>query len=171
MIKVSWKILAGDDDKSKFHHVEALVAMPTTEDQQMDPPCLRKTLGLIGFHVVHKTKNRPQWIWTSFEHKDNVPEQRRDRRLQEAIPTPTRSGPSINFYTLSCSDSDCPVNETPPRPWDPEPANGLQFRRNSQGQMIFNSQIVRTVPLTEATNDINGNSMPSSVTVCGKTTS
>ena len=55
MIKVSWKILAADDDRTKFHHVEALVAMPATEDQQMDPPCLRKTLGLIGFHVVHKT--------------------------------------------------------------------------------------------------------------------
>jgi hypothetical protein len=154
MIKVSWKILAGDDDRSKFHHVEALVAMPTTEDQQMDPPCLRKTLGLIGFHVVHKTQNRPQWIWTSFEHKDNVPEQR-DIDAFRSNTDPNKKGPKYNFYTLSCSDSDCPVNETPPRPWDPEPANALQFRRNSQGQMIFNSQIVRTVPLTEATHVIN----------------
>ena len=76
MIKVSWKILDPEDDKAKFHHVEALVAMPTTEDEQSDPPCLEKTLGLVGFHVVHKTINRPQWIWTSFEHVDNVPEQK-----------------------------------------------------------------------------------------------
>jgi hypothetical protein len=154
MIKVSWKILAGDDDKNKFHHVEALVAMPTTEDQQIDPPCPRKTLGLIGFHVVHKTKNRPQWIWTSFEHKDNVPEQSQIDAFRKDT-DPNKKRPKFNFYTLSCSDRDCPVNETPPRPWDPEPANGLQFRRNSEGQMIFNSQIVRTVPLTKATNDIN----------------
>ena len=153
MIKVSWKILAGDDDKNKFHHVEALVAMPTTEDQQIDPPCLRKTLGLIGFHVVHKTKNRPQWIWTSFEHRDNVPEQSQIDDFRKDT-DPNKKPPKFNFYTLSC-DRDCPVNETPPRPWDPEPANGLQFRRNSKGQMIFNSQIVRTVPLTKATNDIN----------------
>jgi hypothetical protein len=156
MIKVSWKILAGDgdDDKNKFHHVEALVAMPATEDQQIDPPCLRKTLGLVGFHVVHKTKNRPQWIWTSFEHKDNVPEQSQIDAFRNDT-NPNKRPRKHNFYTLSCSDSNCPVNETPPRPWDPEPANGLQFRRNSRGQMIFNSQIVRTVPLTKATNDIN----------------
>jgi hypothetical protein len=154
MIKVSWKILAGDDNKNRFHHVEALVAMPGTEEQQTDPPCLRKTLGLIGFHVVHKTKNRPQWIWTSFEHKDNVPEQREIEAFRNNT-DPNKMRPKYNFYTLSCSNSDCPVNETPPRPWDPEHVNGLQFRRNKEGQMIFNSQIVRTVPLTEATHVIN----------------
>ena len=154
MIKVSWKILAGDDDKSKFHHVEALVATPATEDQQKDPPCLRKTLGLVGFHVVHKTTNRPQWIWASFEHKDNVPEAREIKALREQS-----SKRKFNFFTLSCSDSDCPINETPPRPWDPEHANELQFRRISEGpnkgKMLFNSQIARTVHLTDETNLIN----------------
>ena len=33
---------------------------------------MRKTLGLVGFHVMHKTVTRLQWIWTSFEHIDNV---------------------------------------------------------------------------------------------------
>src|SRR5262249_45640909 len=71
MIKVSWKILEPEDDKSKFHHVQALVAMPVSAAEHSDPPCIEKTLGLVGFHVVHKTKDRPQWIWTSFEHVDN----------------------------------------------------------------------------------------------------
>jgi hypothetical protein len=154
MVKVSWKILGPNDDKAKFHHVEALVAMPTTEDQQIDPPCLRKTLGLVGFHVVHKTKDRPQWIWTSFEHADNVPEQSQIDEFRNNT-DPNKKAPKFNFYTLSCNDNDCPVNETPPRPWDPEPTNGLQFRRDSNGHAIFNSQIVRTVPLTEETNAID----------------
>jgi hypothetical protein len=146
MIKVSWKILEPEDDKSKFHHVEALVAMPTTDDEQSDPPCLEKTLGLVGFHVVHKTINRPQWIWTSFEHVDNVPE-------QKDIDTHTLKS-SYNFYDRSCT-ADCPINETPPRPWDPEPGNKLKFRLRADGKVLFNSQIVRTIPLSDATRRIN----------------
>src|SRR4051812_25060124 len=146
MLKVSWKILEPEDDKNKFHHVDALVAMPSTPDQQSDPPCLEKTLGLVGFHAVHKTENRPQWIRTSFEHVDNVPEQKDvdARKLKHAY----------NFYDPSCGDN-CTANETPPRPWDPEPENKLKFRLRHDGKVLFNSQIVRTTNLTDATNSIN----------------
>jgi hypothetical protein len=155
MIKVSWKILDPDDDKTKFHHVQALVAMPTSPDEQGDPPCIEKTIGLVGFHVVHKTVGRPQWIWTSFEHVDNVPEQRHiDAFRNDPDPNKTKTRRHFNFYTLSC-DSGCPVNQTPPRPWDPEYKNKLKFRTNAQGQAIFNSQIVREPALTEATNNMN----------------
>ena len=145
MLKVSWKILEPEDDKTKFHHVQALVAMPTSPDQQSDPPCLEKTLGLIGFHVVHKTVTRPQWIWTSFEHVDNVPE-------QKDVDAGKLKG-SYNFYDPKCT-TDCPVNQTPPRPWHPEPENKLKFRAGPDGK-VFKSQITRVVPLTEATKDIN----------------
>src|SRR5262249_839545 len=133
MIKVSWKILEPEDDKSKFHHVQALVAMPVSAAEHSDPPCIEKTLGLVGFHVVHKTEDRPQWIWTSFEHADNVPEQKdiNDRKLK----------PSYNFYDPSCSLADCPINQTPPRPWDPEYKNQLKFRTRADGKFLFNSQI------------------------------
>jgi hypothetical protein len=147
MIKVSWKILDPEDDKRKFHHVQALVAMPSSPDQQSDPPCLEKTLGLVGFHIVHKTVGRPQWIWTSFEHVDNVPEQK------EVDAGKLRR--SYNFYDPSCSAADCPVNQTPPRPWDPEPENALKFRVRADGKFLFNSQITRVVPLTDATKVMN----------------
>jgi len=35
--------------------------------------CARRTMGLLGFHIAHKTASRPQWIWSSFEQKDLVP--------------------------------------------------------------------------------------------------
>jgi hypothetical protein len=102
---------------------------------------LRKTLGLIGFHVMHKTKSRLQWIWTSFEHVDNVPEQKDidTRRLK----------PSYNFYNPRCNTTACPVNQTPPRPWDPVDSLGLKFHSP------FKSQIVRTTPLTDDTKNMN----------------
>jgi len=147
IIKVAWKILDPEDDKRKFHHVQALVAMPPTEGQESDPQCLKRTLGLVGFHVMHKTEGRPQWIWTSFEHVDNVPEQRDvdAGNLKQ----------SYNFYDPSCSAASCPVNETPHRPWDPEPGNKLKFRVAADGKLLFKSQITRVVPLDAATNDIN----------------
>jgi hypothetical protein len=154
MLKVSWKILTPEDDQSKFHHVDALVAMPAAAEGQSDAPCLERTLGLVGIHIVHKTASRPQWIWTSFEHNDNVPEQQ-EVDASKADP-PKKLNASYNFYDPSCSTDKCPVNGTPPRPWDPEPADQLQFRRAADGKMLFNSQITRVVPLSEANKLMNG---------------
>jgi len=44
--------------------------------QVLDPvkgTCELIDVGLVGLHIVQKTPSRPQWIWTSFEHVDNVP--------------------------------------------------------------------------------------------------
>jgi hypothetical protein len=142
MIKVSWKILNPDEIQSqRFHTVNALVQMPQPSDPSVEAPCLPETLGLVGFHVVHKTVGRPQWIWTSFEHVDNVPEQRE-----------VESGALSHRYTFfdrSCSADKCPHNQIPPWPWEPDPARELKFHGS------FNSQITRVTPLTDATVEIN----------------
>src|SRR5262249_35093751 len=54
-----------------------------------------------------------------------------------------------NFYRRDCDLAACPVNQTPPRPWDPEPAKGLKFHNG------FRSQITRTIPLTDETKEMN----------------
>ena len=41
----------------------------------MDPVtgnCERRQFVLIGFHIGQKTPKRPQWIWSTFEHVDNL---------------------------------------------------------------------------------------------------
>jgi hypothetical protein len=141
MIKVSWRVIDSEKDKQKFHTADALILMPRHDDKS-EPPCLRKTLGLVGFHVGHKTVSRRQWIWTSFEHIDNVPE---DKEIADA-----RMKPSYNFYNPKCDAQKCPVNQTPPHPWDPTYINGLKF-----GDTTFKSQISRVVPLTDETKDLN----------------
>jgi hypothetical protein len=35
--------------------------------------CTRAEVALVGLHIVIKTKSRPQWVWSTFEHVDNVP--------------------------------------------------------------------------------------------------
>ncbi len=140
MLKVSWKILTDEEHAAKtFHMRKALVLMPPGAER----PCLPETLGLIGFHAVHKTASRPQWIWTSFEHVKNVPD-------KDEVAANKLVGP-YNFFSVKCK-ADCPaVNATPPTPWDPDPALRLRFRKDDS----FKSQIVRETPLTDAAKNMN----------------
>jgi hypothetical protein len=142
MLKVSWKVLDSPNERQNFHTVDALVLMPRHSNEASKPPCLRKTLGLVGFHVGHKTENRRQWIWTSFEHKKNVPEQQEVDNKQEQGP--------YNFYKVGCDPMKCRVNQTPPSPWEPTYKNGLKFHDSA-----FRSQITRVVPLTDETKKMN----------------
>ena len=32
-----------------------------------------RDVALVGLHIIKKTPNSPQWVWATFEHKDNVP--------------------------------------------------------------------------------------------------
>jgi len=143
MLKVSWKILVPDEIQAKnFHMVKALVLMPPG-DPKAKRPCLPETLGLIGFHAVHKTASRPQWIWTSFEHIKNVPD-------TNEVADHHFSGP-YNFYDVNCKDNCAEVNATPPRQyWQPDPALKLKFK-----DAKFKSQIVRETPLTDAARHMN----------------
>jgi hypothetical protein len=141
MLKVSWKILADSDPEAKnFHTVKAFVLTPPIPDEAAQK-CLPETLGLIGFHAVHKTASRPQWIWTSFEHVKNVPD-------RDEVTAKKFNGP-YNFYSVNCKGA-CTENATPPTPWDPDPALNLRFHDDT-----FKSQIVRETPVTPAAKNMN----------------
>lgn len=57
-------------DPSRFYVTDALIQDP--DENKTD--CRVATVGLVGLHIVYKTPSRPQWIWSTFEHVDNVPE-------------------------------------------------------------------------------------------------
>ena len=125
MVKVSWKVLAANDDPKEFHTIQGLVY----DDRHGPATCAVAPLGLVGFHVAHKTDHAPQWVWTTFEHFRNVPTQD-DVDAHKLLD-------HYNFYNPKCDVAQCPVNRTPPRPWDPrtEPFPGG-----------FHSQITRVIP-------------------------
>lgn len=124
VVKASWMVLGPHDDPAKFHVTRAYVYTPPSTG--VSESCKTETLGLVGIHIVHKTAGEPQWIWSTFEHVDNVP-------------TAAKAGKPTNaayhFYNPSCSAAKCPINKQPPQPWnasiDPFPDG-------------FHSQIVRT---------------------------
>jgi len=137
MLKGSWKVLDEErgDDPKRFHVVRALVYTKTSADGRQAAKCVERKLGLVGFHIVHKTVNAHQWIWSTFEHIDNVP-----------------SGEDIasgnlrfkySFFDILCKS--CRVNHTPEKPWSPEAqksSDGMTFRNG------YKSQITRVVPVT-----------------------
>ena len=108
MVKASWKILVPADDQSKYHVVDGLLYRPAGHDQ-----CRPVKLGLIGFHVGHKTSTRQQWIWTTFEHHENVP-------TQQAVKAGSAAKTRYNFYCAKPECSTLPINQIPPGPWDPD---------------------------------------------------
>ena len=69
-VKSAWREFTASDDaatRSRFYRVNAMV-----QDYRTGSGAV-KELGLIGMHIVQKTPLRPQWVWSSFEHVDNVP--------------------------------------------------------------------------------------------------
>ena len=109
MLKVSYRILDREKNKDlidQFHTRDALIYFPGGKDAtgtgtKAGPACVEKTIGLIGFHVGHKTRFASQWVWTSFEHVSNVPD-------AEDVGTSNIRGP-YSFFNPDCKD--CPVNE------------------------------------------------------------
>lgn len=136
MVKVAWKVMGAGDDASRFHTVDALAYNPPSTNPRVEESCEPVTLGLVGWHAAHKTDAEPQWLWSTFEQVDNVPD-------ADAL-TAGMVDAHYNFFDPACSD--CTVNEPPPRPWNPDvqPFPGG-----------FTSQVTRVVPLTPETVKLN----------------
>jgi len=101
------------DDLTRFYTTEALVLDPDTGQ------CSKQLVGLVGLHVVMKTKLLPQWNWATFEQVDNAPD-------QTGGPVP---GKKYSFFSASCAG--CPFNKPPKDP-----------------KSTFPTQVVRVVPVS-----------------------
>jgi hypothetical protein len=127
MVKASWRILTAKDDASTYHTAEGLLYLPGAKNE-----CKEVQLGLIGFHVGHKTASRRQWIWTTFEHKKNAP-------TQDDVDNHKLQGP-YNFYKVADTDKSH-INRVPPGPWGPLE---MEPPWDPESPSSFTSQIVRT---------------------------
>lgn len=145
MLKAAWIKMGGKFDPSRYHTTFALVYNNPEEQPGVEPACSLEQVGLVGFHIAHKTDAEPQWIWSTFEHIANAPTKGE---------TPTLS--AYNFFNPACQD--CAVNEPPPRPWNPANPHTPA------------TQVERVIPITEDTQQLNAlyhaalaNAVPGSV--------
>jgi hypothetical protein len=110
MVKSSWKVIQARD-KPRFHSEDVLVCSPASVNPKYPASCKVQTMGLVGLHIAHKTKSASQWLWSTFEHVDNAP-------TDEEVKTGNLKA-KYNYYNPQCKAADCPVNQIPPRPWNP----------------------------------------------------
>lgn len=109
-IKTAWRVLpAAADPKvvARYYTTEVEVAIPKENSATGEPLKLPLKLGLVAFHIAHKTKSRPQWVWSTFEHVDNL-----------AAPAGIRP----TFRDPACDAKACPPNNRPLPPGVPVPA-------------------------------------------------
>lgn len=68
LVKAAWRELTADE-APRFLTTTAWVY-----DLKDGKPVhrRRRLMGLVGFHIVQKTPSAPQWVWSTFEHVDNV---------------------------------------------------------------------------------------------------
>jgi hypothetical protein len=74
-LKASWRILQPEkgDDTTRYYHRRATIYVPAENSASGQAMCIPALVGLVGLHILHKTETFPQWIWSTFEHVDNVP--------------------------------------------------------------------------------------------------
>lgn len=120
MIKTAWVKMGGKYDPAKFYTTYALVYDNPAEEPGVKPSCVLTQVGLVGFHIAHKTAGEPQWVWSTFEHVDNVPTMGQKPTL-----------PTYNFFDAQCKA--CKVNQPPPRPWNP----GTTYTKPSQVERVI----------------------------------
>jgi hypothetical protein len=127
VIKSAWKVLGPNDRPERFHKSRVLVYTDSSSDPVVPQSCVLQTVGLVGFHIAHKTAGAPQWLWSTFEQVDNVQ-------------VPAGSGLRASFNNPACTT--CPVNQPLPPPWNPNVKSTP-------------SQITRVTPIDSATRALN----------------
>jgi len=104
-IKASWRILTEENDTAKYYHRMATIHVPAKNSLSGKPYSVQERVGLVGMHLIAKTKNFNNWIWASFEHEDNLPDKISLEKAHASQST------DWSFYNPKCQS--CPVNKPP----------------------------------------------------------
>jgi hypothetical protein len=129
LVKASWKILGKDDDTSRFHKARATIHVAALPSRGIRDTSYDAWVGLVGLHIGTKTITSPQWIWSTFEQVDNVPDYNNEARRH------------YNFYNNDSSNNT--LNKAPVQPWNPGIKNQVP------------SQVARLTPIDPGTKHLN----------------
>lgn len=91
-LKAAWMEVTDPTD-AKWNRYKVSRALVVDPD---DDSCRDITVALVGLHIIHKTANQPTWLWATFEHVDNAP----DQADVDAGSLP--AGAEYNLYSTDC---------------------------------------------------------------------
>jgi hypothetical protein len=76
-VKAAWRLLTTADTpaiRARYYVVENAEVVDVAQTLAAGRTiCSNSDVALVGLHIVIKTKYRPQGLWSTFEHVDNVP--------------------------------------------------------------------------------------------------
>ncbi|AEI62799.1 hypothetical protein [Corallococcus macrosporus] len=86
-LKAAWMEVPNPADAkwNDYKLAQAVVADPQTQK------CRKTTVALVGLHIVHKTASQPTFVWATFEHVNNAPDDGKDAGTTD-----------WNFYNAQC---------------------------------------------------------------------
>jgi hypothetical protein len=89
-IKTSWRILDSSkgDIPSRYYTRDALIFVDTTNSVSGKAFIIKAKVGLTGMHIVRKTARFTTWIWSTFEHVDNTPDNIQEAQMHPNPPIP-----------------------------------------------------------------------------------
>ena len=73
-IKAGWRQLDPTKDTIANYHTQEVIYYNNEATAGSPPTQVYKnvTMGLVGLHIIHKTKTFPDFVYASWEHKDNL---------------------------------------------------------------------------------------------------
>ena len=168
LLKFAWRILPGNNGTKPlvdhgYYTRPARISLGPSQTIDGRAKCLDVTVGLVGLHLVQRVQsgNGDRWIWSSFEHIDNVPLASNARRPNSII----TDSPFANGC-LAPTDIDRPyafygghgVGGTAannPVSGDVKWADSAPYARRLSGEPVGGSDIVRCWRLFSGTAESN----------------
>lgn len=104
-IKFAWKILVDTDIKERYYRSFGYIPNPAGTG------LIKKELGMIGFHISQKTTTAKQWVWSTFEHIDNLDQNVIQIDGKDYVIHPSLTNPDCEICPVNVNVVD--PNETP----------------------------------------------------------
>jgi hypothetical protein len=73
-VKAAWRLFPANTDPqilARYHTKQAVICLSKEQSENNKDFMIEGTVGLVGLHIVYKTRTQPRWIWSTFEHVDN----------------------------------------------------------------------------------------------------
>ncbi len=104
-LKTAWKVLTKSEEDGKTFYTTRGYIQP----KKGASSCELVTLGLVGIHIVSATPQNPEFVWATFEHRNNAPD------CTDLKARPPLGGKWSLFDPARCDN--CPTNQfNPGRP-------------------------------------------------------
>ncbi|WP_299887846.1 hypothetical protein [uncultured Lacinutrix sp.] len=162
-IKASWRIIdtSKGDDASLFFTREATIFVDADNSISGQSFTIDCTIGLVGLHILRKTKKFNNWVWSTFEHVDNVPD-----NVQEAQTDQETNWSFYNPECLNCAPNTPPQhiagdtlsNGTVVYRWNTTAPYGARYGVTVAGEAngkAFGTQVTRVYPVYYCTEQLN----------------